>query len=161
MATHALLYLIAGALILIGLVGVVLPALPGLPLMFIGMLLAAWVDHFQQVPVWVVVVLGLMTLVALAVDFLATTLGAKRHGASKLAMLGAALGTLAGLFFGIPGLILGPFLGAAAGEFLSSKQWRQASKVGFATWIGLLLGTALKIALAFAMLAIFALAWLV
>jgi len=155
------LYLLAGILIVVGMVGVVMPALPGLPVMFAGMLLAAWADHFERVPVWVIVILGLMSLAALAVDFLATSLGAKRFGAGKLAILGAILGTFAGLFFGIPGLIVGPFLGAVIGELLHGKQLLHASKIGVATWMGLIFGTALKIAVAFAMLAIFTVALLI
>lgn len=158
MELQLVLYLLAGVLIIAGLVGVVMPALPGLPLMFAGMLLAAWADHFQRVPIWVIVILGLMSLFALAVDFLATSLGAKRFGAGKLAIVGATLGTLIGLFFGIPGLIVGPFLGAVIGELMHGKQLAHASKIGIATWLGLIFGTALKIAMAFAMLGIFALA---
>jgi uncharacterized protein YqgC (DUF456 family) len=89
-------------------------------------------------------------------------MGAKRVGAGKLAMLGAALGTVfGGLFFSIPGLILGPFVGAMAGELVRGKELREASKIGFGTWVGLAFGTALKLALAFAMLGIFVLALLV
>jgi uncharacterized protein YqgC (DUF456 family) len=161
MELQLVLYLIGGVLILVGLIGVILPVLPGLPLMFVGMLLAAWADHFQRVPIWVIVILGLMSLAALVVDFLATAFGAKRYGAGKLAVLGAALGTLVGLFFGIPGLIIGPFLGAVVGELMHGKQLLQASKVGVATWAGLIFGTALKVAMAFAMLAIFTLALLI
>jgi len=161
MALQVVLYVVAGALILIGLVGVVLPALPGLPLMFAGMLVAAWADHFQRVPVWVIVILGLMSLAALLIDFLATSLGAKRYGAGKLAIVGAMLGTLAGLFFGIPGLLVGPFVGAMIGELMHGKQLGQASKVGMATWLGLIFGTGLKVAVAIAMLAIFVLALLI
>jgi uncharacterized protein YqgC (DUF456 family) len=129
--------------------------------MFAGMLLAAWTDDFQRVPVWVIVILGLFTLVSLGLDLLASTLGAKRAGASKKALFGAALGTLAGLFFGIPGLLLGPFAGAVAGEMIGGREWREASKVGFSTWLGLAVGAALKLALAFTMLGIFAVALLV
>ena len=161
MEMQIVLYVLGGVLILVGLAGVVLPALPGLPLMFAGMLVAAWANHFQRVPVWVIVILGLMSLTALLVDFIATSLGAKRFGAGKLAIVGATLGTLVGLFFGIPGLIIGPFLGAAIGELMHGKQLLQASKVGLATWLGLIFGTALKVAMAFAMLAIFALALLI
>jgi uncharacterized protein YqgC (DUF456 family) len=168
METQIVLYLLGGVLILVGLVGVVIPVLPGLPLMFVGMLLAAWADHFQRVPIWVIVILGLMSLAALLVDFLAAAFGAKRYGAGKLAVLGAAVGTLVGLLFsilsfgsGIAGLIIGPFLGAVIGELMHGKQLLQASKVGVATWAGLIFGTALKVATAFAMLAIFALALLV
>lgn len=161
MDANTIYYVIAGLLILAGLAGTILPALPGVPLVFAGMLLAAWVDGFNKVPAWVIVLLGAMTLVSLAVDFFSSTLGAKRAGASKKAMWGAALGTFAGLFFGIPGLLVGPFIGAVAGEMMGGREWREASKIGFGAWIGIAIGTALKLALAFGMLGIFVLALLV
>jgi uncharacterized protein YqgC (DUF456 family) len=107
------------------------------------------------------VLLGLLTLASFAIDFAATALGAKRVGATKLAVIGAALGTLAGLFLGIPGLILGPFVGAVAGELLSHGQVQQATRAGVATWIGLLFGTLAKLALVFTMLGVFAFAYFV
>ncbi len=160
----ALYYLIAAALVLIGLVGTVLPALPGLPLVFAGMLLAAWAGSFQQVGVPMLVLLGLLTLVSLVVDFWATALGAKRVGASRKAIWGAMLGTFAGLFFGPAGLLLGPFIGALVGELwhrrrLGGSDLGDAAKIGLGTWLGILLGVVLKLGLAFAMLGLFALAW--
>jgi uncharacterized protein YqgC (DUF456 family) len=161
MDTHLLFYALAAVLIVLGLLGTILPALPGLPLMFAGMLLAAWADHFQQIGGWTIAVLALLTVVSIAVDIAGTAMGAKRVGASKLAMLGAALGTLfGGIVFSIPGLILGPFLGAMAGELINGREWQHASKIGFGTWVGLAIGTALKLALAFAMLGIFVFALL-
>lgn len=162
-ATHVY-YLIAALLVIAGLLGTVLPALPGLPLVFGGMLLAAWADGFANVPVWVLVLLGLLTLLSIAIDFWATALGAKRVGASRKAVGGAMLGTLVGLFLGPIGLLLGPFAGALAGELWHRRSVHhahvgQAAKIGFGTWVGILLGTALKIGLAFAMLGLFALAW--
>ncbi len=161
---HLLLYALAALLILIGLAGTLLPALPGVPLIFVGMLLAAWVDDFERVGAGTLIVLGTLTLVSLALDFWATAHGAGRVGASRLAMLGAAIGTLVGLFFGLPGLALGPFIGALIGELVHLRDLRtqalgHATKVGFGTWFGILLGIALKFALAFAMLGLFALAW--
>jgi uncharacterized protein YqgC (DUF456 family) len=153
-------YLLAGLLILAGIAGTILPALPGVPLVFAGMLLAAWANDFHDVSVWTIVLLGVLTLVSLAVDFFASLLGAQRAGASKKALWGAALGTFAGLFLGIPGLLLGPFIGAVAGEMLGGREWRHASRVGFGTWLGIVVGTALKFALAFGMLGIFVLALL-
>jgi uncharacterized protein YqgC (DUF456 family) len=160
MDMQMLWYILAGALILVGLVGTVLPALPGLPLVFAGMLLAAWADGFRQISGWTVGLLALLTVVSVGVDIAATALGAKRVGAGKGAMFGAALGTLVGAFFSIPGLILGPFLGAMIAELVRGRELAHASKIGFGTWVGLALGTALKIALAFAMLGIFVLALL-
>ena len=159
---HLLWYVIAGLLILLGLAGTILPALPGLPLVFAGMLLAAWADHFNRISGWTIALLAVLTLISIVVDIASTAMGARRLGASKLAMLGAALGTLVGgLVFSLPGLVVGPFAGAMAGELINGKEWRHASKIGIATWVGLAIGTALKLALAFAMLGVFvlALAW--
>jgi len=154
------LWIVAILLVLAGIAGSVLPALPGVPLVFAGLLLGAWIDHFQKVGWFTLVLLGLLTLLSFAVDFLATSMGAKRVGASKWAIAGSALGTLAGLFFGIPGLILGPFLGAVAGELLARRGQRQAVRSGFGAWIGLLVGTAGKLALIFAMVGIFLTAYM-
>ena len=156
MDTQNLFYAIAALLIVAGLAGTILPALPGLPLMFAGMLLAAWAGKFAAIGPWTLGVLLVLTLVSIAVDVFATALGAKRVGASGLAMLGAAIGALVGgIVFSLPGLLLGPFIGAVAGEMLYGKPWQHASRVGVGTWIGLAIGTALKLALAFAMLGIF------
>ena len=110
------------------------------------------------------VVLGLLTVFSLAVDFWATALGAKRVGASRLAIIGAMVGTLAGLFFGPLGLLMGPFAGAIGGELIHRRSLQkqdlgQAARIGVGTWFGILFGTVLKLALAFTMLGLFALAW--
>nr|WP_255703287.1 DUF456 domain-containing protein [Lysobacter sp. GX 14042] len=152
-------YTLALLLVLVGIAGVVLPALPGLPLVFGGMLLAAWAGGFERIGVATLVLLGLLTLLSIAVDFLASAVGARRAGASRLAVLGAVAGSIVGLFFGLPGLLAGPFVGALAGEWLQVRRLGQAARVGVATWIGLLLGSALKLGLAFAMLGLFAFAW--
>jgi hypothetical protein len=159
-----MLYLLAAVLVLAGLAGIVLPLLPGAPLMFVGLLLAAWADGFAHIGWPTLAILAVLTLLTLVVDFWATAHGAKRVGASRLAMLGAAIGTVVGLFFALPGLILGPFIGAVAGELLHRRSLHpdtlgHAGKIGAGTWLGLLLGTALKLALAFTMLGVFALAW--
>ncbi|HSD18271.1 MAG TPA: DUF456 domain-containing protein [Thermomonas sp.] len=164
MESNTLFYLLAIVLVMVGIAGTVLPALPGLPLVFAGMLLAAWAGDFQQVGIPMLVVLGLLTVFSLAVDFWATALGAKRVGASRLAIIGAMLGTLGGLFLGPVGLLLGPFAGAIGGELvhrrsLQKQDLGQAAKIGVGTWFGILFGTVLKLALAFTMLGLFALAW--
>ena len=161
MDLDVLFYVLAGVLVLVGIAGTVLPALPGLPLVFAGMLLAAWTGDFEQVGWLPLVVLGLMTALSLGIDFLATAMGAKRVGASRLAVAGAIVGTFAGLAFGPIGVFVGPFVGALAGELLHSRQVGQATRVGFGTWVGILVGTALKLGLAFAMLGLFALAWVI
>jgi len=153
------MWVLAAFMVLVGVLGSVLPGLPGVPLVYGGLLVAAWADDFQRVGWIVLTLLGLMTLASFAIDFVATSLGAKRVGATKLAIVGAMLGTLAGLFLGLPGLILGPFLGAAAGELVSHGRLEQAGRVGLATWVGLVFGTLAKIALVFTMLGVFGAAY--
>jgi uncharacterized protein YqgC (DUF456 family) len=155
----AITWILAVILVGLGVAGSVLPALPGVPLVFGGLLLAAWADDFQRVGPLPLVVLGLLVLVSFAIDFLATALGAKRVGATRLAILGAAIGTVMGLFLGLPGLILGPFVGAVVGELVSHGKVEQAARAGVATWIGLLFGTLAKLALVFTMLGVFAAAY--
>ena len=148
-------------LVVLGFAGLILPAIPGVPLVFAGMLLAAWAGDFHQVGAVTLVVLGLLTALSVLVDILATVLGAKRVGASRKALVGAMVGTVVGLFFGLLGLFAGPFIGALAGELWHGRQLGQATRVGAGTWLGILLGTVLKLGLAFAMLGLFAFAWLV
>ena len=154
-------WLLAAVLVALGLAGTVLPALPGVALVYVGLVVGAWADDFTRVGWLTLGVLGLLTLLSLGIDFAASALGARRVGATKLAVVGAAVGTLGGLFLGIPGLIIGPFVGAVTGELLSHGEWRKATQAGLATWLGLLLGTLAKLALVFAMLGIFAFAYFV
>ena len=157
----AILWLTATALIVIGVAGTVLPVLPGAILVFGGIALAAWIDDFARIPVWLLLLLAVLTAMAWAVDYLAAAAGAKRAGASKLAVIGAGLGTLAGILSGLWGLLFMPLAGAAIGEYMAQRDVWRAGKVGVATWIGLLLGTAVKVALVFAMVGIFVFALVV
>ena len=149
------LTLLAIALIIAGLAGTVLPALPGVPLIFGGLLLIAYQDGFRKVGVVTLVILGVLAILAVAIDYVAGIFGAKRVGASKLAIVGATIGTIAGLFLGFAGIIFGPFIGAAAGEFIARQDALQAGKVGFATWLGIIIGIAAKLGIAFLMVGIF------
>jgi uncharacterized protein YqgC (DUF456 family) len=154
-----LLWIVAVILVIAGMAGTVLPALPGTPLVFLGLLVAAWADGFQKVGWFTLVLLGILTVASLVIDFLATSMGAKRVGASMLAVVGAAIGTIVGIFLGIPGLILGPFIGAVLGEYIARRDLRQAGKVGLGTWLGLVLGSAAKLALTFLMIGLFVAAY--
>ena len=152
----ALLWLLVVALVLIGLAGAVLPAIPGVPLVFAGLWLGAWIDDYREVDAWWIWVFGVLTLVAIAVDLIATALGAKKVGASRQAIAGAVIGTFAGLFVGGPiGVLVGPFVGAVVGEMLARGSLDRAMDVGVATWMGFLFGTLAKIALSLAMVGIF------
>jgi uncharacterized protein YqgC (DUF456 family) len=156
-----LLWIIAVLLVLVGLAGTLLPVLPGVPLVFAGLLLAAWIDGFAHIGWPLLLVLALLTLLSVVVDIAASSLGARRAGAGRAAMLGAAIGTLVGLFFGLPGLLIGPFLGAAAGQFLVRQDLADAGRAGMGAWIGFLLGSLAKLALGVGMVLIFVVAWFV
>nr|WP_269450819.1 DUF456 domain-containing protein [Stenotrophomonas sp. MMGLT7] len=151
--------MIAALLVLVGLAGIVLPALPGLPLVFAGLLAAAWANGFERVGWLPLVVLGVMAALSLLIDFAATAFGAQRVGASAKALWGSVIGTFAGLFFLPFGILVGPFVGAWLGEYWHSRQAGKATAVGLGTWLGIVLGTASKIALGIAMLGVFAIAW--
>jgi uncharacterized protein YqgC (DUF456 family) len=149
------LWIAAVLLIIVGVAGTILPALPGIPLIFGGVLLAAWIDDFQRIGTWTLVVLAVLAVFGVAVDYVAAALSAQRVGASRQGIIGAALGTLAGIFTGLWGLVFMPLVGAAIGEFLAHRDALRAGKVGAATWFGLLVGTAVKIAVAFTMIGVF------
>jgi len=154
------LYLLAAALIIGGLLGAVIPSLPGLPMIFGGIWLAAAVDDYLHVGLWWLLLLGGLGATGVIIEFIASTLGAKRAGASPRALWGASLGTLAGMFFGIPGLLLGPFIGALLGELASGTSVLRSAHIGVGTWIGLLFGTLMKLVISLMMVGLFALAWL-
>lgn len=156
----ALLWIVALLLVLAGLAGTIVPGLPGAPLVLAGLVLAGWIDGFAHTTWLTWVSLGLLGAASLAVDLLASALGAQRFGASPRALVGAALGAVVGLFFGLPGLVLGPFAGAVAGEYSARRDLAQAGRAGIGTFLGLLFGAAAKAALALAMVAVFAAATL-
>jgi len=155
------LWVIAVAMIVVGIAGTVLPVLPGAALIFGGVALAAWIDGFARISVWTVFVLAVLAAIAFAADYLAAVLGAKRAGASQLALAGAAIGVVAGIFGGLIGVVVLPFVGAVIGEFVAQRNLRRAGRVGLATWIGLAVGTAVKVAIAFTMVGVFIVALLV
>jgi uncharacterized protein len=150
-----LLWIVAAVMVIVGLIGVVMPALPGHMLILAGLVVGAWAEGFTRVGVWTLVIVGVIAVASYGVDFVAVAVGAKRLGASTRAMTGAALGTVAGFFFGLPGLIAGPFVGAVIGELTTHRDFAKAGKAGVAAWIGFAIGTAVKVALAFVMIAIF------
>ena len=154
-------WVLAIALIVVGVVGTFLPVLPGAALVFGGMLLAAWIDGFQRVGWITLVILGVLTLLVFVVDVVAGLLGAKRVGASRLALVGAAIGTVVGIFFGLVGILIAPFVGAVVGEVIARGQLAPAARVGFGTWIGLVVGALAKLALVLAMVGVFVASYLI
>jgi uncharacterized protein YqgC (DUF456 family) len=147
---------IAVILVVLGVLGTVLPVLPGALLVFAGLFLAAWAQDFTRVGLWGLAIIGALMALSFAVDFIASMAGAKRVGASPKALVGAAVGGLAGLFFGLPGILLGPFIGAVLGELIARGGFAQAARVGVGTWLGLLVAAVAKLVIAVLMIGTFA-----
>ena len=152
-----IIYWVGAALLVgLGLVGLVLPGLPGAPLVWMGLVAAAWAENFTYVGLWTLLIITLLAGLTYAVDFWAAIFGAKKFGASKRAIIGALIGVVVGLFLGFAGVIFGPFIGAVIGELSARRDLQQGIRSGIGATIGLVIGSALKIALAFAMVGIFA-----
>lgn len=152
-----LLWVVAVALIVIGVVGVVVPALPGIGLVYGGIVLGAWIGHFEKVGSGTLVTLGALAAIAFAIDYAATTFAAQKAGASRLGLIGAAVGTVAGIFMGLIGIFFMPLVGAAIGEYIERRDALHAGRVGLATWLGLLAGIVVKLAIVFTMIGVFVL----
>jgi len=148
-------WVIAVLLILGGLAGTILPAMPGVPMVFGGLLMAAWITGFEPAGVGTIAVLGVLTIVAWLIDFLAAAVGARRLGASPRAFWGAMFGAIVGMFFGLPGIILGPFVGAVVAELSGGRNVSDAGRAGVGAWIGTVIGAAAKLAIAFTMVGFF------
>ena len=138
-----LLWVIAAALMVIGFAGTIVPMIPGLPLIFAGAWLAAFIDHYNEISVMTLVILVVLTVIGLIVDWIAQTLGAQKAGATKLGILGSFIGTIIGIFTGLWGLI-----------FIDHRDLLKSGKVGFATWLGMMIGIVIKLGLAFTMIGI-------
>jgi uncharacterized protein YqgC (DUF456 family) len=155
METVIALWLLGVVLVALGVAGMLLPAVPGPPLIFVGFVVMAWAEDFQYVGSGTLTLLAVMALLAYLVDFVSGALGAKHFGASSRAAIGAAVGAVVGIFFGLPGILLGPFVGAVLGELTARDDLHAASRAGIGATVGLLLGTAAKMAIAFAMIGVF------
>ncbi|HXV78223.1 MAG TPA: DUF456 family protein [Candidatus Polarisedimenticolaceae bacterium] len=143
-----MLYGVGLALVAFGLVGLVLPVVPGAPLIFLGIVSVAWADGFERIGGWGIGICGALTLLTVMADYLAGAVGARKFGASRWGLAGALAGMVVGLFFGLPGLLVGPIAGAVALEYFNDPDFRRAGRVGLGTLIGFVLGTAVRYALA-------------
>jgi hypothetical protein len=150
-----ILWIIGTILTVTGLSGLLLPIVPGAPLLFMGLLFGAWAEDFSYIGVWTLLLLAIMTALTYVVEFAASILGVKKYGGSNRAMIGAALGGFVGLFMGIPGILVGPFVGAVIGELSLQRRLDEASRAGFGTVVGLALGVAGKLAIGIAMIGLF------
>lgn len=146
---------VVGLLMCAGLLGTLLPAIPGAALVLVGALVHAAFHGFDPVGPGRLLVLAALAGVAYLADYAAGALGARRFGGSGWAVAGAVAGALVGLFFGIFGLILGPILGAVAAEWLRSRDAETSLRSGVGTALGLLLGIAFKFGTTVAMIGLF------
>jgi uncharacterized protein YqgC (DUF456 family) len=153
-----LLYVLGAAALLAGLAGVVLPAVPGAALLVAGAVLVAWAEDFTRVSGWTVAACAALGAAILVTDVVAGALGAKAFGASRWAVIGAGIGLLAGMFLGLPGIVLGPVVGAIALEYARDPSFGRAMKAGVGAFLGFVLGTAVKVSLAFVLVGVLALA---
>lgn len=154
-----LLWTLCVLLVLAGLAGSILPVLPGIPMVFAGLLLGAWAGGFEQVGFWTLSVLGLLTLLSVVVDFWATAASTRRYGAGRAAVIGATLGLLVGMFFSLPGILIGPFAGAFAGHMLARGTLEQSTRAGMGAWMGILVGSVAKVLIGLLMVGVFIVAW--
>lgn len=156
MPDSALILWVVGAILVIsGLAGMVLPLLPGAPLLLAGLVCAAWAEDFRHVGPWTLLLLTALAGLTYLVEFVASALGVKRFGGSRRAMAGAILGGLIGVFLGIPGILLGPIVGAVLGELSLQRSLDQASRAGLGTVLGMAIGVAGKLAIGIAMVGLF------
>jgi uncharacterized protein YqgC (DUF456 family) len=153
--TVTLLWALSVALILVGLAGTVLPALPGTLFVLGGIVLGAWIDDFTRVGWGVLALVIALAILAWVLDYVAGLMGAKKAGASRQALIGAAIGTVVGLFMGLVGVFFMPLVGAAVGEYLARRDQQRALKVGVATWLGIMVGLVSKVVIAFMMIGVF------
>jgi hypothetical protein len=153
--TVVVLWILAVLLMVAGIAGTVLPALPGTVLILAGIVLGAWIDDFVHVGVLPLAVVTVLAVLAWVLDYVAGLMGAQQVGASRQALVGAAIGTVVGLFMGLVGVLFMPLVGAAVGEYMARRDQRHALRVGVATWLGILVGMLAKVVLGFMMIGVF------
>lgn len=147
-----MLIFLSGLLIFLGIVGAILPFLPGPPLGLVGLIIYGFASNFSAVNIKTIVVFALLTLASVILDFIAPALGAKGYKASKWGMMGAFIGGVLGVIFtGPAGLIIGPFLGGFVGEFLKASSAERALKTAWGAFVGFLVGTLFRFAVTLAM----------
>jgi len=148
------LYVAGAALLAAGIAGLVLPVLPGAILLVAGVVAIAWAGNFTVIGWGTVAFAGAMGLAITAVDAAASVLGAKAFGASKWAVIGSGVGLVVGLFLGLPGIVLGPAVGAIAFEYARNPDFERALRAGVGAFVGFLVGSVLKVTLAFVLVGV-------
>ncbi len=143
-------------LMLIGLIGSVLPLIPGSPLILLGAFIYAWYSDFSVISWGTLAILLALVVLSQTIEYLASLLGAKKFGASRRGLVGAFLGGLIGLFSGgIAGTLIGSFFGALLLEFFHGRNLNASLRIGLGTWIGFFCGAVGKFIIALTMIGIF------
>lgn len=154
----AILYLLGALALLAGVAGVVLPMLPGAPLLVLGAVLVGWAEGFTRLGWPTIVAVALLAVAIWGTDLAAAALGAKAFGASRWAVVGASIGLVIGIFLGLPGIVLGPAVGAVVLEYAKNPDLVRALQAGGGTFLGFLLGHVVKAVLALAVVGLVVLA---
>lgn len=139
----------------IGVLGCVLPYLPGTPLVFAGIFLYAWKTHFTIISQNLLIIFLIVTAITVLLDYIVGSIGAKKFGATKLGTFGAFFGALIGIFFAPWGVIIGPPLGALIGELLTGKKLKDAMRASGGAILGILGGSLTKVVASFIMIGFF------
>ena len=138
------LLIVAGVLMVIGIIGCIVPGLPGTPIAYAGLWIAQATDRvdfsWQILLIW-----GIVTIVVSVLDYVVPAWGTKQFGGTKWGVWGSTIGVFVGLFFGAAGVIIGPLAGAVLGELLSGKKVEEALRAGWGSFIGIFFGTVLKL----------------
>lgn len=138
------LLIVAGVLMVIGIIGCIVPGLPGTPIAYAGLWIAQATDRvdfsWQILLIW-----GIVTIVVSVLDYVVPAWGTKQFGGTKWGVWGSTIGVFVGLFFGAAGVIIGPLAGAVLGELLGGKKVEEALRAGWGSFIGIFFGTVLKL----------------
>ena len=135
-------------LVLLGFIGSILPVIPGPPISWVGLLLLKWTDYITDHgdaygnALWILLFFVILVTI---LDYVVPIMGTRKFGGSKRGVWGATIGVVVGLFFGPPGIILGPFLGAYIGEITTGKKERDALRAAWGSFVGFLLGVGMKL----------------
>ena len=153
-----ILWTLSALFIITGLVGLIIPVIPGPIILLAGLVMAAWAENFFFVGPMIITILTILAILAHALDFMAGAMGVKRFGASRKAAFGAAMGAVFGIFFGFIGMLIGPFIGAVIGELTVQRNFQAAGLAGIGAWLGMVVGAAAKMAIGFSMVGVFIIA---
>lgn len=138
------LLIIAFLFMLIGIIGCIVPGLPGTPIAYAGMWIAQATERvdftWQTLLIW-----GIVTIVVSVLDYVIPAWGTKRYGGTRWGVWGSTIGVFVGLFFGVAGVILGPLVGAIIGELMSGQEFSKALKAGWGSFVGIFFGTIIKL----------------